>query len=239
MSVVFIHGVPDTTRVWDPILKHLSHVESVALALPGFDSPVPEGFTATKEEYVDWIIQQLEQISYPVDLVGHDWGCILTMRVASLRPDLVRTWAAGDGPVSKDYEWHPLAKIWQTPDKGEAWFSDLNPEDVAQFMTKAGLPLEVARKTADRIDAKMGECILRLYRSAISVGAEWQPDLQKVRSSGLVFWGAHDSACPVAFAEQLGSDAHAKSVLKLDSEHWAIVQRAAELAHALEQHWAL
>ena len=237
MPAVLIHGVPDTFRVWDLVREHLSRKDIVTLSLPGFNSPIREGFTATKEEYVDWIISQLERIAEPVDLVGHDWGCILAMRVASLRPDLVRTWAAGSGPISKNYEWHPLAKIWQTPGKGEAWFRDLDHEDMAEFMAKAGLPLAWARDTVSRVDAKMGDCILRLYRSAVNVGAEWQRDLRSVRSPGLVFWGQEDSACPVAFADQLAADAHAASLLKLESKHWTIVERAAQVASAFEQHW--
>ena len=67
MPAVFIHGVPDTYRVWKPVLGHLDRVDIVTLALPGFDSPLPNGFQATKEEYVNWIIKQLEQQSGPVD----------------------------------------------------------------------------------------------------------------------------------------------------------------------------
>jgi hypothetical protein len=92
MTAVFVHGVPDTYRVWDRVRAQLTRKDVVALALPGFDNPAPAGFTSTKEAYADWIIQQLETIGTPVDLVGHDWGCMLTTRVASIRPDLVRTW---------------------------------------------------------------------------------------------------------------------------------------------------
>ncbi len=73
MPVVFVHGVPDTCRVWESVRKHLNRQDLITLALPGFDSSVPEGFTATKEEYVDWIIAELEQFDTPVDRVGHNW----------------------------------------------------------------------------------------------------------------------------------------------------------------------
>ncbi len=237
MPVVLIHGVPDTIRVWDAVREHLSRKDLIPLALPGFDGPLPQGFTATKEEYVQWIITQLEAIGQPVDLVGHDWGCILTMRVASLRPDLVRSWAAGSGPVSETYEWHPLAKIWQSPD-GEKWMRELNPADLAAFMAKSGLAPAQAKETSERIDDMMKESILRLYRSAVEVGKEWQPDLAKASSPGLVFWGECDSACPVAFAHELGKDAGARRVLVLDADHWVIIERSAEVALALEEHWA-
>ncbi len=238
MPAVFIHGVPDTAHVWDPVRSHLFRNDGIALSLPGFNSPLPEHFTATKEEYVNWIIHQLEQIGEPVDLVGHDWGCLLVMRVVSLRPDLVRSWAAGSGPVSKTYIWHPLAKIWQTPGEGERWMEALTPERLAETLVQAGLPPERAGETASRFDKTMADCILRLYRSAVHVGAEWQPDLATIQRPGLVLWGKNDLACPVAFADELGLDTHARRVLKLDSDHWTIVERSAEVAAALEEHWA-
>ena len=237
MPAVFVHGVPDTFRVWDPIREYLSRTDVIALALPGFDAPLPTGFQATKEEYANWIIQQLEQMGEPVDLVGHDWGCLLTVRVASLRPDLIRTWAAGSGPVSARYTWHPLAKIWQTPGEGEEWFKHLDPKDLVELMGKAGLPWKAAQEAVSHIDPSMGDCILRLYRSALKIGKEWQPDLKKVRAPGLVFWGEHDQACPVEFADSLASDTHADRVLHLGAGHWTIVERCTEVATALEAHW--
>ena len=237
MPAVFIHGVPDTYRLWDPVLAHLDRPDVVALALPGFDSPVPAGFHATKEEYVDWIITQLEQQRGPVDLVGHDWGCIFAVRVASLRPDLVRTWAAGDGPVSPDYEWHELAKILQTPEAGEEFVANLEPKEFGQRLEQLGVPAGLGEQTASRMDERMKQCILRLYRSARFVGSEWHPELARISSPGLVFWGIADHACPVAFADRLADDTRARRVLKLDTGHWFPLQAPRETAAALTDHW--
>src|SRR5687768_14742801 len=93
MPAILVHGVPDTQHVWDGVRRHLTRSDVEAWNLPGFGAERPAGFGSTKEEYADWLIERLERIGEPVDLVGHDWGCILTLRVASLRPDLVRTWA--------------------------------------------------------------------------------------------------------------------------------------------------
>ncbi len=237
MPAIFVHGVPDTYRVWDRVRQHLSRSDVVALALPGFDSPVPNGFTATKEEYVDWLIGQLEQQSDPVDLVGHDWGCLLAVRVASLRPDLVRTWAAGDGPVSKDYEWHELAKIFQSPGAGEEWLAKLDPKQFSQRLEQLGVPSDLAEEAVTHMDDTMKKCILRLYRSAVNVGSEWEPGLSGITSPGLVFWGVSDSACPVEFADRLGRDTRARRVLKFDAGHWLPLQKPTDVAQALQEHW--
>ena len=97
MPLVLVHGVPDTTAVWDPLVDALARDDVVRLALPGFATPVLEGFAATKEEYADWVVAQLETIGEPVDLVGHDWGSLLVERE---RPPetaaaLTRLWASG------------------------------------------------------------------------------------------------------------------------------------------------
>ncbi len=200
-------------------------------------APFPPASQRRKEEYVDWMIGQLEQQSEPVDLVGHDWGCLLAVRVASLRPDLVRTWAAGGGPVSKEYEWHELAKIFQTPGVGEEWIAKLNPKQFSQQLERLGVPADVAAETAAHMDGGMKDCILRLYRSAVNVGSEWQPGLAGITAPGLVFWGVSDPACPVKFADRLREDAHARRVLKFDAGHWFPIQKPSEVAQALREHW--
>jgi pimeloyl-ACP methyl ester carboxylesterase len=238
MRAILIHGVPDTFRVWDAVIQKLSRKDVVALALPGFDSDLPDGFKATKEEYVAWIIQQLEREPEPVDLVGHDWGCLLTARVASLRPDLVRTWAGGGGPVNKDYVWHPLAKVFQTPGAGEKFLAELDPKQFSNQLEGLGVPTEYATDAVEQMNDLMKQCILGLYRSAVDVGAEWQPDLKNVSCPGLVLWGNRDDACPVDFADRLATDLGASRVLKLDTGHWFELEKPGNVAKALEEHWA-
>src|SRR5690349_3384943 len=88
MAAVFVHGVPETYRIWDGVRAQLSRDDTTALALPGFDAPLPDHFEATKEQYAAWIVRELEALGAhdtPVDLIGHDWGSLLVQRVASTR----------------------------------------------------------------------------------------------------------------------------------------------------------
>src|SRR5436853_7218787 len=95
MPAYLVHGVPDSPALWEPIRRRLTRPDVVTPTLPGFGSPLPPGFAATCEAYVDWLIADIARLGTPVDLVGHDWGSILALRVASVRPDLVRTLAVG------------------------------------------------------------------------------------------------------------------------------------------------
>src|SRR6266511_5211652 len=135
MPAVLVHGVPETERLWSTLRSHLSRPDVVTPSLPGFGNPRPQGFGATMDDYAAWLIGELERIGEPVDLVGHDWGGGFTVRVVSLRPDLVRTWVTdAAGLADVDFEWHDFAKIWQTPEQGEAFWEQqlaISPEERA------------------------------------------------------------------------------------------------------------
>ena len=181
---------------------------------------------------------QIEALHEPVDIVGHDWGCVLALRVASRRPDLIRSWAAGDGPLNARYEWHPLAKMLQTPGKGEEYLRTFDPKQFEQALLQDGVPLAYAAEAPGRVDTIMGDCLLKLYRSAVTVGADWQPGLANVTAPGLVIWGKRDQSVPVENADILARDTGARQVLKLDAGHWWPVQQPHQVAAALAQHWS-
>jgi len=116
--IVFVHGNPETAAVWNKVRAAVPR-ESVALSLPGFGCARPPGFGATMNEYADWLDGELDRIEGAIDLVGHDWGGLLTYRMAATRGRRLRSWVADVAHLAhRDYEWHDFAKIWQTPAKG-------------------------------------------------------------------------------------------------------------------------
>src|SRR5882757_4654700 len=185
MPAFLVHGNPDTSKLWEEVLPHLAGYgeEVVAVDLPGFATPAAEGFPATKEAYVDWLVGELETLAErggPVDLVGHDWGSLLVQRIASIRPDLLRSVAAGGAVVDADYPWHDIAQIWQTPGEGERYMAeDLTDEVGVPYLVENGVPQRYAERNAWLTPGNKA-CILALYRSAVDVGREWQPELEQV-----------------------------------------------------------
>jgi pimeloyl-ACP methyl ester carboxylesterase len=238
MALVLVHGVPDTEGLWAPLCRELSRRDVVALSLPGFGCPTPPGFAATKEAYVDWLVREIERIGGPVDVVGHDWGSLLVQRAVSLRQDLVRTWAVGSGPVDVEYVWHDTAQQWQTPGVGEALMEAFTPEALAAGLVAYGVPSAHAEATAARVDDRMTDCILRLYRSAVTVGAEWQPGVERVRRPHLGLWGDDDPFVSPTFGERLAARVGGRCIRLPGCGHWWPVQRPAEVARALEAFWA-
>jgi pimeloyl-ACP methyl ester carboxylesterase len=187
MTAVFVHGVPETSRIWDGLRRRVDR-HSVALALPGFGNPRPAGFGATKDEYAQWLADSLNELGGPIDLVGHDWGALLTLRVATAFDVPLRSWAVDVANIfHPDFVWHETAQIWQTPGVGEEWMRS-RADGFAARLAGAGVPTEQAEAIASEHDETMSACILALYRSAIpNVSADWGAEAGRpTRAPGLV-----------------------------------------------------
>ena len=120
MTVVLVHGNPETDVIWSPLVDALGRDDVVRLSPPGFGAALPADFPTTMPAYRDWLEAQLAGFDEPVDLVGHDWGGAHVVNVVMHRPDLVRSWASDAvGVFDPDYVWHDMAQVWQTPGAGE------------------------------------------------------------------------------------------------------------------------
>jgi pimeloyl-ACP methyl ester carboxylesterase len=245
MPAVFVHGVPETPAVWDALRAHLQRDDVIALQLPGFGCPRPEGFAATKEAYVAWLVRELEGLGAqgPIDVVGHDWGGGFVLRLVSTRSDLVRSWVSDiAGMADVDFEWHAVAKIWQTPQAGEdffvAMFAQSPEERGALYAATFGVPLEAAVALNRSIDETMAGCILDLYRSAVDVGIEWAPAFHDIPKPGCILLAGDDPLLSPDLARRATKRAGA-SLTELDGlSHWWMLQDPARAAAAIEAFWA-
>ena len=170
MTVVLVHGNPETDALWGPLIDALGREDVVCLSPPGFGAPLPDDFPATYLAYRDWLEDELEAIREPVDLVGHDWGGGHVVNVVMHRPELVRSWASDAvGLFDPDYVWHDLAQVWQTPGEGEKLVDELlsgTIQERAERMVAFGIPLDTATSIAPAQGPEMSRAILLLYRSA-------------------------------------------------------------------------
>jgi pimeloyl-ACP methyl ester carboxylesterase len=246
MPAVFVHGVPETSAIWNGVRAHLDGA-AVALDLPGFGAPRPAGFAATKDEYARWLADALRGVDGPIDLVGHDWGAGLVMRVVSAHDVPVRSWAVDVAAVfHRDYVWHEIAQVWQTPGVGEERMAESRavepgrPGGVATMFRASGAPDADAAAMQAAYDETMGDCILELYRSAVpNPFADWGPQLTGPLSApGLVLQPTADPFDdPVASAEvAAGLGARTERLEGLG--HWWMLQDPAAGAAALRRFWS-
>jgi pimeloyl-ACP methyl ester carboxylesterase len=184
---------------------------------------------------------ELEEFDQPVDLVGHDWGGLLTVRLVSIRPELVRSWASDVmGAFHPDFTWHDIAQIWQTPGAGEDMFAGLGaltPEQRAEVFTGIGVPPDDALAMASGIDERMADCILKLYRSAVGVERQWGPDLGRVERPGLVMFPAADALQDKERFQQVAERAGARLVELEGVNHFWPYEAPERAAAVLRDFW--
>lgn len=115
--VIFLHGFPDTCLSWrfvteSPTLRQ--HTTLIAVDLPGFggsDSLPRYSATEVLESLTEFIVAMREQYMSvdnesgqgecqvnKVLIVGHDWGCVLSYRLAAEAPSLADRFILTNGP---------------------------------------------------------------------------------------------------------------------------------------------
>ena len=240
MTVVLVHGNPETAAIWDDMLKQLGRDDVIALSPPGFGAPVPNGFGATSDEYAAWLAAEVAKLPRPVDLVGHDWGGGHVMRLVIAQPELVRTWAMDiAGCFDPDYVWHERAQVWQTPGAGETAIEQqlAIPKDrLAEGYQRLGMSRAAARSCAEAYTPEMGRCILALYRSAAQPRmAQWGAQLARARARpGLVIIPTEDHYTGGETLARRSAERAGAQVALLDGlGHWWMCQDPARGAATL------
>ncbi|MEQ8717259.1 MAG: alpha/beta hydrolase [Acidimicrobiales bacterium] len=238
MTAVLVHGVPETAGVWGPMTDHLAG-DIVTLSLPGFGTPLPEGFEPTKEAYAQWLAGELASMGEPVHLVAHDWGALLSLRVLAGRPGNIASWVLDFGDIDAGFAWHDLAQLWISPG-GEEFMDGLlamSVEDRAAMLAAAGIPESGALDMAAGIDDTMAAAILSLYRSAVDVGAEWGPGIDEVTGRGMIIQATNDTYGSPARIARLAERTGARVAPMEGSGHWWMLDDPAGAAALITDFW--
>jgi len=245
MTVVLVHGNPETDAIWGPLVEALGRDDVVRLSPPGFGAPLPDDFPATYLAYRDWLEHELAGFDGPVDVVGHDWGGGHVVNLVMHRPELMRSWVSDVvGLFDPDYVWHDLAQVWQTPGDGEQLVDTMmrgSVGDRADRMAELGIPADIATSIATAQGPEMGRAILLLYRSARQPAMAEAGRRLEVASArpGLSLLATED--------RYIGSDelrrraaerAGARTEVLDGLGHWWMVQDPARGAATLTRFWA-
>jgi len=240
MTIVLVHGNPETEAIWDDLVPHLRDPNIVRLSPPGFGSAIPPGFDCTTDAYRDWLAAELRKLTQPVDLVGHDWGGGHVMRIAMDHPDLIRSWTVDVlGLFDPDYVWHELAQVWQTPQAGEqsiAQMASMPAEARAQRYEGLGMTAAIARKVIAGTNVEMWKAILPLYRSAAQpVMHDLGAGLPRAAAKpGLALIATEDHYCGgEPLARRCAERANAEVAILPGVGHWWMCQQPKQGADAI------
>lgn len=228
MPVVFVHGNPETSAIWDGLIAALKRKDVITLSPPGFGAPIPGNWLATRAEYISWLTKELKNIEGPIDLVGHDWGGGHVLGYLIENPLAVRSWCVDIiGITHPDYVWHELAQVWQTSGAGEEHVADMVSRTTPEMMV--------------HVDEIMASCILKLYRDSIqpaliNIGR----DLECLRvRPGLCINAEKDEAVGNDSMAQEMADRVGGHLVHLSGVgHWWMQEDPIRGAAALEDFWA-
>jgi len=239
--VLLIHGFPQSSYMWEPVVAAIADVGRRAIApdLPGYgDSPAdPPG---TWERHVEAIERFRRALGLDRVVLGlHDWGGLIGLR-----------WAFDHGsPVSAlilsntgffEGQWHQLAKVMRTPGQGEKLFDNLTKEAFAAMLRDVGGKLNDEAideyfKAFETPEGRMG--MLELYRSGdLEKLRPYDGQLAAMTVPALILWGENDPTVPVAVARRFEKEIPENEVVILEkASHFLYDDEPERCAHEVAE----
>ena len=241
-AVAFFHGNPGSAGDWVDLVEDVGGLaRAIAFDLPGFgQSPSPPGFGHTLEEYADWVGQALDAAGISrVHLVLHDFGGPIALVWAAGNPERVASVTLFNTGILTGYDWHTMARVWQTPVLGELSMMLSSRQVFRRAVSSAeprGLPGEFLDEMFDNYDRETRSAVLDLYRSAKNLGDRADEVARQLAAAdipALVVWGAKDHYLNASFASrQREAFPSAEVHLVPDSGHWPFID-SPEICRAL------
>jgi pimeloyl-ACP methyl ester carboxylesterase len=94
-NVVLLHGLGRTGQTWKNLTKELEdkNFRFTAIDLLGFGrSPKPDWLEYDIDDHASAVIATINRLGMnkPIIIVGHSMGCLVAVRIAKRRPDLIK-----------------------------------------------------------------------------------------------------------------------------------------------------
>jgi pimeloyl-ACP methyl ester carboxylesterase len=233
-SVLFLHGVPDSADMWQPIMGRLQgQYHCYAPDLPGQGrSTAPDDFALTLDHMARYIAALVEGsgIATPLNLVVTDFGAPYGLSWAVTHPDQVRRIAlVGGVNYFSDYQWHRNAQLLRQPLMGELLMTMSGNYSVFARSLKPAAPSlgdDHWRATFALSFAKpsVRKMTLRLYRSLNPRDLKgWEDKLVALTQQvpTLVLWGDRDPFISPAYADRYGA---AQVEHFAECDHWLAIE---------------
>jgi haloalkane dehalogenase len=205
--VVLVHGYPESSRMWAPLMDALVAEGRRCVApdlycLGESDDPGP----ATFERNLEAFAELMEHLALGrVALVVHDWGAFIGLAWACEHPDLVAALSISDSGFFSDGKWHGMAEGLRSS-QGEEVMAAIDRDGFAALLRADG-----AQFSDEDIDAywrpfaegRGREATLEFYRSMdFEKLAPYEGKLAELGVPTLLLWGAEDQFAPISGAKR-------------------------------------
>ncbi len=219
--VVCVHGFPESSRMWEPLMAELAAAgrRCVAPDLYGLgDSPddSPATFEHNLEAFTDFVAAQ---DLGPVALVVHDWGGFIGLAWACDHPDQVTALVISNTGFFADGRWHGMADAIRG-EQGEAIVAAIDRDGFAALLRSAGNAFD-----DDDIDAywqpyedgRGQRATLDFYRSMdFAKLARFDGKLAQLGVPTLLLWGAEDEFAPLGAARRFEREIPGSKLVAFD-----------------------
>jgi len=206
--VVFVHGFPESSLMWEPVMAELARAGRRALApdLFGLGESGPDApttFEANLEAFSRFIDGlELDRVA----LVVHDWGGFVGLAWACDHPAHVDALVISDTGFFADGKWHDMGKAMRS-ELGEELVAALDRDGFAAVLDAASPgafdEARIASYWQPFEDGPGRKATLDFYRSMDFEKLEpWQGKLGELGVPTLILWGADDRFAPLKAAQR-------------------------------------
>jgi pimeloyl-ACP methyl ester carboxylesterase len=248
-TILLLHGLPTSSRQFEPLFARLSdRFHLVAPDYPGFghsDWPDPKKFSYTFDHIAEVMTHFTEAIGLSrYTLYMHDYGGPVGFRMALAHPERVEALIVQDAAGHNE----GLGANWKT--RREFWKERAANETALRTNL---LSLQTTRTrhvgddpNAERYDpdlwtdeyyflnqpgqAEIQSDLFYDYRTNLDAYPKWQAWMQKTQPRLLVIWGKHDLSFDPGEPERYRKDVPNAEVHVLDAGHFALDNKADEIA---------
>jgi haloalkane dehalogenase len=205
--VLLLHGFPESSLMWEPLMAALAGRgrRSLAPDLYGLGDSPDDG-SATFERNRDMVAAFHEdQKLGKVALVVHDWGAFAGLAWACEHPGSVAALVISDAGFFADGRWHGIAEAIRAPD-GERLIEALDRDGFAGLLRGDGASFDEATVDAywRPFDSGRGRrATVEFYRSMdFDKLAPYEGGLAALGVPTLLLWGAEDRFAPIGGAKR-------------------------------------
>lgn len=251
--ILLLHGYPSSSRMFEPLLPLLSSkYHLIAPDYPGFglsEAPSPPSFAYTFDHLAKVINDLTERLGLsPYTLYLQDYGGPIGFRIAIEHPERVQTMIIQNAVVHEEGlspAWAPRRAYWANRAEHEPKIRE------GLLSVAAGVARHVGpRPNPERFNPdlwmdeiaflkRLGEDIIQLdliydYQANVAAYGKWQAYLRDNHPPTLVVWGKYDPIFTIDGAHAFGREVTAAEIHILDAGHFALEERAADIAVLIE-----
>lgn len=259
-GVILLHGWPETSIMWQPLLDSLAKSDYYCLA-PNMRGFSPDARPKGKKNYMLAIVaadiiglaDSLGMKKF--HLIGHDWGSGVGWAVVALYPDRILSWTAMSVPhikafgmaIKNDKDQHKRSsymRLFQIGCLPEAFLLAKKMKKLREEAWNLCSEAQLKNYIETFGNKKAMTATLNYYRANyrdMIKGFPDMPQLDSIQPPTLFIWGKNDSAVNevgVKLTEKFMAGEY--RLLPLDAGHWLMQEafepiKTAILAH-LQQH---